>query len=202
MANPLSLILGQGSKLKIVKIDKSALDIDVSLSESHEMQSDITMNPVEAGADVTDHIQPKPLALTIEGIQSDTPLQFFGGFQSLLDLVPGNESRSQQAFSFFEKLRINRAMVTVNTGLRSYDNMVLESLTVPRDSKTGQAFRFTAKFKEIRVVTAQVVSLAGPAILQQKTDTGQQTTQAAGSKVVSDNQTLLKKLLSFFTGGG
>lgn len=48
--------------------------LDVSLSENHTYESDVTEYPVESGGSVSDNIRPKPIKVSIEGVVSDTPL--------------------------------------------------------------------------------------------------------------------------------
>jgi hypothetical protein len=43
----------------------------------------------------------------------------------------------------------------VVTGLKVYRNMVIQSLTIPRNPKTSNGLHFTAAFKEIRIVQNQ-----------------------------------------------
>ena len=49
--------------------------------------------------------------------------------------------------------------MAVLTEIRTYKNMVLTSLSTPRDSKVGDAVRFLATFEEIRFVKSEVVRL-------------------------------------------
>ncbi len=48
--------------------------LDVSLTESHSFETEVTDYPVESGGSISDNIRPKPLKVTIEGIVTNTPL--------------------------------------------------------------------------------------------------------------------------------
>src|SRR5713101_5273233 len=50
------------------------ITIDATLQEVHKADAEVTEHPVELGADITDHVRPKPVELRIEGIISDTPI--------------------------------------------------------------------------------------------------------------------------------
>ncbi len=58
--------------------------LDVSISETHSLESEITQHPVEVGIDITDNIRNKPRPLRIDGVVTDTP----SGLDALL-VVPG-----------------------------------------------------------------------------------------------------------------
>jgi hypothetical protein len=138
-----------GSKSGKLKIDK--LKVDISQSESHERNNLVTKNPVESGADVTDHIQIQPAKLTISGVVSATPVQVLG-FQN-------SNSRVSDAYSALKKISTKKELVDIVTGIEVYQNMALVTLTVPRDRETGKSFRFTAQFEEVFIVDSQVVSV-------------------------------------------
>jgi hypothetical protein len=53
--------------------------IDVSVREGHDIAADVTEHPVEAGANVADHIRPQPATITIEGMVTNHPIQLPGG---------------------------------------------------------------------------------------------------------------------------
>ena len=48
--------------------------VDCSLKESHASSSDTTDHAVEKGADITDHVRPKPKKLSLTGLISNAPL--------------------------------------------------------------------------------------------------------------------------------
>jgi len=161
--------------------------VDATVSEEHVSECDVTENPVEDGAKITDHVQIKPKKLTIEGVISDAPLGYavIGNIQNLVRSVStlfGKKSRSQDAFDDLIKLQESRKPFTVTTGLKRYTNMIMENLSVPRTSQTGAAIHFKAVMKEIRIVKSQTTatSLASTAknIGSKAKDLGQKVTDA------------------------
>lgn len=46
------------------------------------------------------------------------------------------------------------------TKRKAYNDMVLVSLTFPRDTSTGQGLKFQARFQQINIVSAQVVQIS------------------------------------------
>jgi hypothetical protein len=84
------------------------------------------------------------------------------------------------AWAKLDAIRTAAKPVKVVTRDKTYENMALVSLSVPKESKTGGALYFTAQFKQIRIVynrTTKVV-VAKATKSHKKQDTGKQPTAA------------------------
>jgi hypothetical protein len=178
-----------------------SITLDAAISEQHQAEVEVTDNPVEEGIAITDHVRPKPEVLTIEGIVTNTPLPADADAQADLQQVetvtPTGESlkissrssykvgRAENAYQDLLTLKDSGKTVQVVTGLRTYDNMLMTSLSVPRDAKTGQAVRFTATFREIKIVRTQVVKVARKEKKTfPKTDNGKKPTTPANQSLL------------------
>jgi hypothetical protein len=143
-------------KTKNVKID--SLVVDCTISESHEASVTVTKHPVEDGAKITDHARPEPVTLTIEGMVSNTPIASVfttgGAIYSA-----GAQGPVQSAYKMLIDLHDNPRLIDIVTKLRTYHNMILTSLKIPRDAKTGDVIRFSANFQEIRTVQTQIITV-------------------------------------------
>lgn len=64
--------------------DADILLVDATISRTTNYENELTMNPVEDGPDVTDHIRTKPITMQIEGVISETPLGIEGQKASLV----------------------------------------------------------------------------------------------------------------------
>jgi hypothetical protein len=135
------------------KILIDGYQIDASLSESHDLDSDVTEYPVETGSSITDNTRPKPITVTIEGIVSDTPLGPVADLRHNESGPDGSFTPSTEALAVLEGIRSAREPVSITTTLRTFDNMVMTSLSIPRDAATGAALRFSATFTEVIFVT-------------------------------------------------
>ncbi len=184
----LSLLFGKKNKLKIAHIE-----VDVCVSESHETDCDITENPVESGSYITDHVQVKPARLTIEGLVSDTPISLLG-----IALI-GNDNRARKVYDQLLEIQYAAEPIDIITGLTQYENMILKSLTVPRNAETGKSLRFNAVFQEVIIIESSDIATATTSSqFAPKTDVGKVTPKTPGA-------TLLRKagsLLSRITGLG
>jgi len=167
------------------------LALDCTVTETHTATSTVTEHPVESGSNITDHIRPEPVQLSITGIVSDTPIGArevqraikIGGVsvqikQQETPTSPTGFGRA--AWSKLDAMRLAAKPVTVLTRDKKYESMALVSLSVPKEAKTGGALYFTAQFKQVRIVynrTTKVV-VAKATKSHKKQDTGKQPTAA------------------------
>jgi len=228
--------------------------IDVSVREGHALTADVTEHPVEAGADVADHIRPMPATIDIDGAVTNHPIELpkshagttrvnpspieIKGEPTLgaIGLVPGAEQaaavlgalkldvRSKRVFSAsvlhftepFDRVSAvhaalvsifeRRALVTVVTGLMTYQNVALTALHIERTSEAGQGrLNFSASGKVLRIVNSQTAKLPDPvdARAKPRKSRGKQPTQPVSPPPASlvapgdtDKQSLLSKIPS------
>lgn len=176
----LNILFGQ-QKAKI-----GSITIDASVEETHESSADLTENPVEEGAKITDHVQLKPNTLTINGVISDTPITFallddITGIVNTVGRFLGKTSRSVDAYNKLVELQKTREPFKVVTGLKVYSNMILTNLSVNRTASTANAIHFTATMQEIRIAKTSTTGLS-ESIAPDAKDIASKT-KDAGSKV-------------------
>ena len=176
--------------------DGQSLTVDVSLSQRHKVSVDTTDFPVEQGADITDHLRRRPDSVTIEGFVSNTPVE--PGFP-VTTYVAGTQGFSNQNFTdydgespqlaktaheYLDALTYGPQLATVVTPLKTYSDMALIDLDMPKSVATGDVFQFTAVFKRIFTVTnATVTVLTRAPNGQTNKNTGKQaTTQATAAQ--------------------
>ncbi|HEY1814902.1 MAG TPA: hypothetical protein VGG74_21290 [Kofleriaceae bacterium] len=133
-----------------------AYTIDASIREVHTYESEVTQFPVEQGSPIADNVRPKPITVQLEGVVSDTPLPPIAQGRDVVGSGQGDGDDSPPsvgALAALLAIRDAREPVTISTALKSYDNMALQNLEIPRDTTTGEALRFTATFVQIVIVT-------------------------------------------------
>jgi hypothetical protein len=140
--------------------DFGNIELDATLEEGHEWNADVTTNPVEIGADITDHVIEQPDRVSIRGVVSDTPLNgIIGNIVSFINSLTGAEQRSQAVFDLLHELIKLKQPMTIVTKYHIYTDMVLASVNIPRNSGTGEAIEFNAEFVNIRLVSTQTVDV-------------------------------------------
>ena len=187
--------------------------IDAAVQIEHTFDSETTDYPVEKGGDVTNNVRPKPIVITMECIVSDTPIGAAATARST-----GTQASAVPSVDFYNRLlaiRAAREPVTITTDLDTFENMVLQPLSIPITSKQtpaafgqdGQiqlgALRFKAAFKQIVIVETDtaVVRVAAPSSAA-KVNRGNKpaapATPSAAANATVKSQSWLKQL----TGNG
>lgn len=152
-----------------------AVTLDVSKSERHTYDAEITDSPVEEGINETDNVRVKPKVVAIEAILTDYPLSLRGGGIGDAAAV----GRSGQIFGQLEELQKAGTRIGLDTGLKFYNSMVIQSMTPMRDKNTRGALRLSFVFKEIRTATSKSVPLPAERKAQTKKTGGKQPTKDA-----------------------
>lgn len=119
------------------------VEIDAVLNENHQYDADITENPVEDGTIFSDNVILQPIRLEMTCRVTDAS-------PSLLNLRQAGTADS--AFKDLVTLQRSRETFDVVTGINVYKNMMLQSLSIPRESSDGRSLRFNAVLKEILIV--------------------------------------------------
>ena len=131
--------------------------LNVILTEAHESRVTLTKNPIEAGADVTDHAYVEPKRLVLDFADAGAALTFAA-------LVQFQESRIP---------------FTAVSGLYVYNDMLIETLTADRDVDTALILRGRAVLSQAIIVeTAYAQSEAAGADKSGKAG-GKKSTNAA-----------------------
>jgi len=119
------------------------IELDAVLNEEHEFPARVTRNPVEDGSEFTDNIVVLPVRLSMTARVSDA---------SMIPLLPTFGSKSIDAYNALAELQSNKELVEVGTGIRVYQNMYIESMTVPRTGADGSSLRFELTMSELLIV--------------------------------------------------
>ncbi len=191
------------------KRDFAGIKLDAVLSEDYSSPITLTKNPVEFGAEITDHAIIQPKKYTLQGVVSNTPLDIAGALGSIVDSVSGafgdssgtNKSRSQSAYEVLQEIKNAREPIEVQTGLGILENMVILDIQVNQTKTTSKAIYFTAPMEEVIITNTQVLtfpasSLAGSTKSQgaSPVDLGIQQPQVPSA---SQGSSILSNLLGF-----
>lgn len=123
--------------------------IDATVTESHTFDSDVTDFPVEKGADITDHVRPKPLKISMEGLVSATPIGVVAQHATRKNgLLPVDN-----AYDKLIAIRDAGEPIPITTSLNTYKSMVMSSLDFPRESGEPFQLRFKATFVQVTIIT-------------------------------------------------
>ncbi len=136
----------------IVRTKIFDIEMDASLNEDHRFDTIVTRNPVENGSLYTDHVVLLPVILELSCRVSDASLSYF------TPAISGKEGRSSQAYYKLVELQRDKEPFNVITGINTYENMLIESISVPRNAQDGYSLRFNMVLTEIPIIGADVDS--------------------------------------------
>lgn len=138
----------------------AAFQVDALLSETHTFSRQVTDNPVEDGEPVADHIIKNPITLEIQAIITDAPIKGIleSASRALIRTFEGSKYTSD-CFGALMALYELKSYLTVYTEYKTYENMVIENITIPRDPKDGEALIFNISLKQIRVVSTATTTV-------------------------------------------
>lgn len=150
------------------KREFAGITLDAVLTESYSSPITLTKNPVEFGANITDHAIIQPKKYTLTGVVSNTPLDISGAVGQIVDNISGafgdssgsNLSRSQSAYEALEGIKNTREPIDVQTGLGILQNMVILDIQVNQDKTTSKAVFFSAPMEEVIITNSQIVSFS------------------------------------------
>ncbi len=155
-----------------------AFEFDSVLRESHTSELVVTENPIETGVAITDHGYMMADRLEIEAGIGDSWLGMratsvsvdpsgavtaAGADNADFQWLQGNgggdaSTRSQRALDLLRGLQRSMAVVSVQTGLRLYPNLILRTLTTEQDRDSADVLIFRATFSEPIFTSTETVT--------------------------------------------
>ena len=123
------------------------LQIDIVSSEVIELPSETTDNPIESGAEITDHIINRPILLRM--------VCQIGG-STLLNFT----DRKLEGYEALKKLRDDKQPVTVVSGLETFSNMLINNISIDRNLQNASVLQFQIEFKQAKIVSSQRVDVS------------------------------------------
>jgi hypothetical protein len=126
---------------------------DAVIRASHRRTVHKTQHPVLTGASISDHAYNDPARLTLEIGMSDAMAAYPSN-----GAWAGAATKSISAWAVMKQLQINHTLLTIQTRLDTYVNMLIEDCAAADDSKTLRGLRATITFGE--TLTAGVISIS------------------------------------------
>lgn len=181
-----SLIFGGNTRteFKAPGSGSVVLTIDATIRSEHTARATLTRRELEKGAQINDHLVTSPESVVIEGVISETPLDFLSsilsagvgaaaslasqaglGAAAATGLLGGslmgavNGSRTVNSFELMTQLQKKRIKFDLVTGLKNYKDMILTSVVANRSASIGKAIQFTATIEQVVFVTSALIKL-------------------------------------------
>lgn len=129
-------------------VNGTTYPIDVAEEERLSYEADVTSSAIEKGADTTDNVRPKLPVLDVDCTISDTPV----GKVALDPSRQGVSSAAADGFRRLVEIYMTAEPLTVECSFGRFEDMVLEKFSPVRNKGTGKALKFTATFRNIKIV--------------------------------------------------
>jgi len=133
-------------------VSVDGIEFDALIDEARDLNADIPDYPTDQGFDVSDTITNHPLLLNMTLAVTDTPVTW----RLRHGARPG---RSEQVLERLEQAYARRQLVTVITSKKTYSNMGITNIHIPRNLESGKSYKVTISFKQVRVTKSKTVSI-------------------------------------------
>lgn len=145
---------------------------DAVFSTTHNANVTVTTQPVEIGANISDHAYMEPDQVTMEIGASDVS-------------EGAGSNHSVNVYNMLRSMMEAREPISLFTRLKSYTNMMVVSISVTDDYTTSTALRASVMLQKILIVNVATVQV-------QQTVSSSKSTSKSGSKS-STKKTTTKK---------
>ncbi len=136
---------------------KKWFQMDGTIEETHTHSLKVTTTPVQNGAEIATNAVVEPNEITVTGIVTNTPLSLMPTLQGTaaeaVDLINGSDSekRTETAMRELLTLKNSRELLTVDTGLMQYTNMLITEVGSTANNEMWHASEFIVSFQEMLI---------------------------------------------------
>lgn len=182
------------------------IQLDAVISEAHSNTVEVTDNPVELGANISDHAIILPKKITITADVSDTPLGF-AAVNQIIDNVSGlfgsstspNITRSTAAYSALVQLMEELEPIEIQTKLVLYKNMIITNIDTRQDKDSSRIVSLVISAREVLITESQVIKLEASQLedgspKEQGTSAEKKGRQEAQTPTDAVNRSVLKSI--------
>ena len=129
------------------------LKVDVILERETTYESDATEYPVEDGFPISDHVERKPLRLSLTVICTPTPVQWFSE-------LGASSSRMNEVVEKIAAIYQKAEPITITTPDAIYTDMIMLHAPLPRNVSDGYCYRMQLDFAHIRKAKRRTESVS------------------------------------------
>ncbi len=152
--------------------------LDVTRQQTHRVQYQASVHPVEQGVRITDHVRRVPDRFTFEGLIVDSPFIPF----SPAGAIPLQLNRAHKQLTSLLAFAEDRVPLFVASSTKVYENMIITSIEWQRDVDSGSSIPIAIEMQEILI---RLDIVGDPLIDETAAVLGGSTVNDAGSQVAS-----------------
>jgi len=148
---PASLFYEGGLIYGVEETDDTFNEItfDLILEETHNFNSEVSRHAVEEGAEIADHVERAVQQGSVRGLITNYSIQR-GGFAS---------NRARDVFDELVSIWEREQLLTLYTLMRIYDNIILNSIPITKESELGDGIEIQFSFQQVKIVKLQSIEL-------------------------------------------
>lgn len=124
---------------------------DTCTSIQFGYDAEATTHPVEDGSTIADHVIRKPPKVSFTTTWTPRPIDD--------TYLPQGNDRGLEAFQILSATLQSRQPIQIITDGQNYENMVLQSVTMPRAFEDGDGRTITIECQQIQIVSGQTVKI-------------------------------------------
>lgn len=188
------------------------IEFDAVVEIVHSSQSQVTRHPVESGQDLSDHSIPQPREVQLnDAVISNFPL-LLPGEDLANDIASGKsydiddlgslgedliavDALAETAYQKLETWRTEGRALSLVDDFESYDNVLIESVSVPRRAGNGNAMIAQIRLIAVDIAESQLIDLSqseeASALGSQGPKAKDVATEAEGTEAETSLRTLL-----------
>jgi hypothetical protein len=144
-------IRNQGSEIILSESGANVWTFDATTQETMNSVGMLTEYPLDSGGDANDHFQNKQLKISIRGVITNSPL---GGVD--------DPDRIENTILAMQRLKNSSLIVNINTGIKTYQNMVLTEFSYSRKGGSGSSGSLEPEARFTQVTLVQLKEVAIP----------------------------------------
>ena len=149
----------------IIRETGETVTFDATLRESHRVEVGVTDHPVEDGADVSDHVQPRPRSFTLAVLVTESPIAATPTFNAstvarlvATPVLLGAPNRVREVFNFLQATADGGELVDVVTPkFGTIPQCVITS--IPTEISNINAGSFSVGFRQVRIAERLTVQI-------------------------------------------
>ena len=131
-----------------------AIEVDATLSANHRSPTKVSRHPVAKGKSIADNVRPDPDGLTLECFWGNRPGDII---EMAKRYAKGDFQHAEAQYVKLKEARRKANKITINMRIWTYENMVIEDISVPETVDDGASITATVVFSEIETASAQTV---------------------------------------------
>lgn len=128
------------------------LEFDAIIERSETLESEVPQYATESGYSVSDNICLKAVSLDVEAVFSNSPVTWAKEHTA-------SSTRVEMMCEELRKLWKDRTVFTFTVGGDVYENMCIESCTIPRKIETGSSVYVQMTLTQVTITNSEAVTI-------------------------------------------